>query len=514
MAEIIGQIASSINLLETISHVCSTENIASILDNGLFGRKSLLEHGLKFREAALSQNDVKEGDFDSVCFGNLKIDESAFKEKSTVFELDFARVCEQYPKNSGFLKQFDPSVEYDRTPVNFSFENEGGAGGCYQIFMQKYKYEEGDNDDSDDEIYEEGDNDDNDDEIYEEGDNDDNDDEIYEEGDNDDEIDEHAMGVSMGLSNASPFYFKTDYLLGVNIGLLNAVLFYFKTDQEMGDFEIKKSGGINNAFAKSCIKDSFLNHCDLKNADAALILNFFKYIDSFVAIKDERGDEVSRFKSDFYLNLSRLNDDQLKDKLEEFGKQMAQQVLEVNFHGAFLMDFTCIKNIYTSKNHLFNLEDFKDSRSSVYVLNLPSFLSSLTEQRPDFKKLEEAQEMIPQLFQSYRFIDYLLKNVTNQELIKRLQESRSKIELPFWRKKLEDEESVLQMQNQPEGENPKRARMANGDEDSADEASAAACKDDKAVETTAGHPASATTPKKATTVTSNRSTQSTQSITD
>ncbi len=100
----------------SIKHLASINNIAIILDTCLYGRKNLIDFFLDFRPAALGPDDIRNGDFNVICCGDL-IDKHCLKERTIglVFDLDRLLDESNFNKNPAFFfKQLDFGYKTDR----------------------------------------------------------------------------------------------------------------------------------------------------------------------------------------------------------------------------------------------------------------------------------------------------------------------------------------------------------------------------------------------------------------
>ena len=119
-----------------------------------------------------------------------------------------------------------------------------------------------------------------------------------------------------------------------------------------------------------------------------------------------------------------MDDKQLENTLLELTRNICD-TMEFNFYGSFLINPALIKEVSV----------FDESKNKSYTLNMEECIASL--QRIDLQRLAEVQKKIPELFQSYRFIDHLLSQSGIPEIIRdNLQECRGKIELPLWRQRI------------------------------------------------------------------------------
>jgi predicted DNA-binding protein YlxM (UPF0122 family) len=182
------------------------------------------------------------------------------------------------------------------------------------------------------------------------------------------------------------------------------------------------SGG--GEYAWSNVTKATLIADNLEEMHRILTLNFFRFIDRLM---NSNFSENKHDKKQIYSALSKLNDQELVETLLQIGKNMTDS-MEFNFYGAYKIDFAALLTI-------------KDEHSS-YTLNLPTFVNEL--KAGDLGKLNEAREKLPEIFNSYRFIDYLLSTTNNEKVIAELQEQRKKCILPSWMEEYKVESKRLE----------------------------------------------------------------------
>ena len=153
-----------------------------------------------------------------------------------------------------------------------------------------------------------------------------------------------------------------------------------------------------------------------------LTLNFFRFVDALVS---ENGNP-SKLKNEIYSALTNLSENELVETLKEIGAQMTN-TMEFNFYGAHKIDFNSLLSI---QKEILALDPMMEDAN--FKLKLQDFISAL--RVGDLAKLNEAQEKIPELFKSYRFIDYLLSQVENTNITERLNQYREDCDLPTWKK--------------------------------------------------------------------------------
>lgn len=106
----IMETASKIKLYNSITHFLAASNMDKILDGCLFGRKNLQNLYISYRRAALTSEDVKNGDGSVICMGPDKVDPRCFVERTVGLEFDLKILTQEgrFKKNpTMFFKQMD-----------------------------------------------------------------------------------------------------------------------------------------------------------------------------------------------------------------------------------------------------------------------------------------------------------------------------------------------------------------------------------------------------------------------
>ena len=88
LSERIQRIAEDVKLFSIIRHLTSEEHISNILDNALYGRRTLLQFNTPFKPAALGDVDIRQGDYNVICMGPQEIDSTLNSSIEFVFNLD------------------------------------------------------------------------------------------------------------------------------------------------------------------------------------------------------------------------------------------------------------------------------------------------------------------------------------------------------------------------------------------------------------------------------------------
>lgn len=170
------------------------------------------------------------------------------------------------------------------------------------------------------------------------------------------------------------------------------------------------SSGRLKQFAKAQ-KSSFISY-NLEQIHEVLTLNFFRFMDKMTDLNEDI-DQV--YIDSFYRKISQLTDEELFAFLTDLEKNMTDTA-EFNFYGAHQIDFSTIINITGIYKR--------------YTLNLPKFIHDLKQSNID--ELRQARIKIPELFQSYRFLDYLLLQVKDSDARYYLDELRKQCKTPNW----------------------------------------------------------------------------------
>jgi hypothetical protein len=145
---------------------------------------------------------------------------------------------------------------------------------------------------------------------------------------------------------------------------------------------------------------------NLEQIHEILTLNFFRFIDAFNDIE---------FSEQFYEKIDKLTDEELFIFLTDIEKNFTDSA-EFNFYGAHKIDFSCITGI--------------EKKDINYKLNLSEFIESLNQ--GNINELRISRLKISKLFQSYRFLDYLLSKVSHPEVLYYLWDLRKQCITPGW----------------------------------------------------------------------------------
>ncbi|CDZ76370.1 hypothetical protein BN59_00639 [Legionella massiliensis] len=314
LAKRIMEAAKRVELFSTVTHLTAASALESIFNDGLYGRRNMLELYMSFRPASLFPSDIEDGDANVVCLGANAIDPQA---------------------KQGIQLQFDIKMVTANNPCVFYKQRDLGFDP------------------------------------------------------------EKIRNVKIG--NLDLYFSHTGTYRGQPNEVSSLVL-YCPSGKEI--------------YALSNITKALLIADNTKDMHQILTLNFFRFIDRLMCLDFS---ENSYYKKSIYTELDKLSDHELEKTLMEIGINMTD-TMEFNFYGAHTIDFSALLTI-------------KKEEPS-YTLAFPTFIYEL--KSGNLKKLNEAMEELPEIFNSYRFIDYLLSTSNDEGIIARLTQQRSKCNLPNW----------------------------------------------------------------------------------
>ena len=218
----------------------------------------------------------------------------------------------------------------------------------------------------------------------------------------------------VSIGDSGPFYFSHTYL-PPSIHLVGGFTYFqlYKHDDPSRMDEYHAYSGIPNVL---------LIAYDASKIHQILALNFFRFVDKLIKPTGEKDEASIR---NIYARIAQLDDKQLIQFLKDIGTQMSQTA-EFNYFGAYKFDFSSIltikKEAASAPGTVFAPEPF--------TLHLPHFIADLEAGKPNI--LAEAVKNIPNIFKSYRFLDFLLSKISNQENRKALQTLRDACTVPAW----------------------------------------------------------------------------------
>lgn len=308
--------AQKVSAFSTIKHITSHRTIQSVLDDALYGRRTLLDFYMTFDPAALMTCDILNGDGNVVCLGPQDIDPNA--SGAIIIEFDLPKLLQTKP--SAFYKQKD--LEYQT--VN------------------------------------------------------------------------KVRQVSLG--NTELYFDHTGYVRRTDMGSA-----YLKIID-------RKWGGLTQI--SRSLKSTFIAY-DLERMHEILTLNFFRFMDGMTNAATDKTDQA--YIDQFYQKVSQLDDEALVRFLTDIEKNLTDTA-EFNFYGAHQINFSTVTSL--------------SDRNKGYTLQLPEFLHALNSGRLDI--LRQARQSLPEIFQSYRFLDYLLTHVKHPEARYYLDDLRKQCKTPNW----------------------------------------------------------------------------------
>jgi hypothetical protein len=303
----IMEAAQKLELFSTVKHYTAISALESIFDDGIYGRRSLIQNYMSFRKASLGWGDIEDGDANVVCLGANEIDPLSRHG----IELHF---------NATKIAKNNPCVFYKQRDLGYYLEKTRHV--CIGTFDLYFSH--------------------------------------------------------TGIHMQAPLNLSYMKLWGVN---LQAV--------------------------ESFVPKAILIADNMKEMHQILTLNFFRLIDALPP--------QSIHKNIIYDELNKLSINELEETLLQIGKNMTD-TMEFNFYGAYKIDFSALLMIKKEK--------------PAYSLELLSFINEL--KKGNVEALNDAMSQLPEIFNSYRFIDYLLSTTNHENITTALQERRKNCSLPLW----------------------------------------------------------------------------------
>ena len=308
--------AQKVSAFSTIKHITSHRTIQGVLDDALYGRRTLLDFYMTFNPAALMTCDILNGDGNVVCLGPQDIDPKA--SGAIIIEFDLPKLLQTKP--SAFYKQKD--LEY--------------------------------------------------------------------------QTDNKVRQVSLG--NTELYFDHTGFVRCADTGSA-----YLKIIDG-------KTGGLTQI--SRSLKSTFIAY-DLERMHEILTLNFFRFMDAMTNAATGKTDQA--YIDQFYKKASQLDDEALVRFLTDIEKNLTDTA-EFNFYGAHQINFSTVTSL--------------SDRHKGYTLQLPEFLHALNSGELDI--LRQARQSLPEVFQSYRFLDYLLTHVKHPEARYYSDDLRKQCKTPNW----------------------------------------------------------------------------------
>lgn len=134
---------------------------------------------------------------------------------------------------------------------------------------------------------------------------------------------------------------------------------------------------------------------NLRDIHQIFILNFFRFLD---ANNKENGKILA---DQIYAELNNASDEELVQFLKSVGEQLSI-TSEFNFYGAHQIDFSTLTEITL----------YRDGENPHYTLNISQLIDSLNQN--NLTLLHQAKKHLPKVFQSTRFLDYLIKHTVSE----------------------------------------------------------------------------------------------------
>lgn len=189
------------------------------------------------------------------------------------------------------------------------------------------------------------------------------------------------------------------------------------------------------AFAE--VPTTLLIAYDLEKMHQILALNFFRFIDNLIIFNPndpyKNHKKAEAMIEDIYSQLATLSDEKLAIFMQEMGSQLTD-AMEYNFYGAHKIDFSSLVSITAH---------FDEPQDNHYSLQLDEFIEALQEGNTEV--LVMAQNHLPNLFKSYRFIDYLQTKISHPVIKEVLYTLRIECNAPLWLQKTESEPRISQI---------------------------------------------------------------------
>jgi hypothetical protein len=262
----------------------------------------------------------------------------------------------------------------------------------------------------------------------------------------------HPTTICMDSSKVRPDFFKQKdlgfkfppnrgvYSRPITIGALSFGFSHTHNKPSGSATEVNfyTSSGADQREDELCVNipEVFLISDNAEDMHAILILNFFRLIDSMYLSGKTKQVE---FAKKVYSELSGLSPAELEKTLTDIGQNFSD-TMEFNFYGVRQLDFDAITRI---------VKENTPTEGAKYELVFSDFTKQLTE--GEATALDAAKESIPELFQSHRFVDWLISRVEpnkgNEVVLDTLKGLKGKCDLPYW--------FEVERQQQGEGGAPK-----------------------------------------------------------
>lgn len=209
-------------------------------------------------------------------------------------------------------------------------------------------------------------------------------------------------------------HYTKDHMRTVDLG---KVKLNFTHKDLKGDNSIFYEFSLNEEKSSCLIPKFMLVGYDVAKMHQVLILNFFRVLDKISS---------SSLRNNIYARIADLDDKQLASWLKNIGMAFSDTA-EFNFYGA----------------HKINMYSLLKIKLKDVELNIPDLIVLLN--RGDQKRLQEAIEKIPSLFESYHFVTYLVEQVSHETTRKKLMMMKEKCQAPFYKEPAEAKTTPLLM---------------------------------------------------------------------
>lgn len=163
---------------------------------------------------------------------------------------------------------------------------------------------------------------------------------------------------------------------------------------------------------RASLPNSMLIAYDTKHMHQILTLNFFRWLD---CLKNPLGEFDTSYADRIYNQLSQLDDHALDQCLTALELHMTD-TSEFNFYGAYRIDFSSILSL-------------KD-RHRCKTLECAILRDALRD--GDVETLRRFYHHFPQVFQSYRWLEYWMSQDCSEEIRYYLDDLRKRCETPIW----------------------------------------------------------------------------------
>lgn len=337
--------AWKVKCFTTVSHYTDLAHLRSICDDGLYGRRSLRKGIFAFEPAALENVDLKNGDYDSICFGPHYVDPSAVaKGIQLTFKAD--KIAAKNP--AVFVKQRDFGMPLD-------------------------------------------------------------------------------VIRTIRLKNRD-LHFSYSHVHDDHNDVLTTSFLLLDSHADGGSCLTDARNPQAKVMASSTDKNVSLMTSNRKQMHAILTLNFFRFIDHLRNKKSKKPSDLIR---GIYADMNSLSDDELQAFMNELALKMTDY-MEFNITGCHLIDFDSVVSIAHLQSDLFNAAQYDPVPA--LKITFAELIEEIAEGK--MKILMLLKKEFPPLFESERFLSYLIGKTHQPDVLKVLQEARERTPLVVWRQQL------------------------------------------------------------------------------